>query len=62
MSPSNEPKLALPPIGIPKFNGEYLDRSRFHDLFVELVRNKLSRPVKSYMFCNDLFAVKRGTF
>jgi len=31
--------LALPPIGIPEFNGEYLDWPRFHDLFVELVHN-----------------------
>jgi len=29
--------LALPPISIPEFNGEYLDWPRFHDLFVELV-------------------------
>jgi len=32
--------LALPPISIPEFNGEYLDWPRFHDLFVELVHNK----------------------
>jgi len=32
--------LALPPISIPEFNGEYLDWPRFHDVFVELVHNK----------------------
>jgi len=32
--------LALPPISIPEFNGEYLDWPRFHDLFVELEHNK----------------------
>jgi len=30
--------LALPPISIPKFNGEYLDWPRFHDLFVDLIQ------------------------
>jgi len=28
--------LPLPPIIIPKFGSEYVDWSRFHDLFVEL--------------------------
>jgi len=32
--------LALPPISIPEFNGEYPDWPPFHDLFVELVHNK----------------------
>jgi len=32
--------LALPPISIPEFNGEYLEWPRFHDLFLELVHNK----------------------
>jgi len=32
--------LAVRPISIPEFNGEYLDWPRFHDLFVEMVHNK----------------------
>jgi len=32
--------LALPPISVPEFNGEYLGWPQFHDLFVELVHNK----------------------
>jgi len=53
--------LALPPISIPEFNGEYLDWPRFHDLFVDLIQNTRVRPVKNYIFYRARFVVKRGT-
>jgi len=49
--------LALTPITIPEFNGEYLDWPRFHDLFVELVRNK---PYSASQKLNILQSSLRG--
>jgi len=49
--------LALPPISIPEFNGNYLDWPRFHDLFVELVQNK---PYSTSQKLNILQSSLRG--
>ncbi len=37
---TTEPPFVIPPVVIPKFDGDYLKWLRFYDIFTELVHNQ----------------------